>query len=62
MKIHIYHHIVQDDNCEVIKKLNEVIEKIDQLLMHDDDQVLKQQIMDKLNSAITDIKSTVEPK
>ena len=57
MKIHIYHHI--EDNCEVVKLLKEISDKIDLLLIHDEDDVLRKQIMDKLNNAISDIKSTI---
>lgn len=60
MKIHIYHHIVQDDNNEVICKLNEIIDKLDLLLSVPEDEKLKEQIMKKLDSAIQDIKSTIK--
>ena len=59
MKIHIYHHFPQEDNCEVIRLLKEISSKLDLLLSVEEDEQLKEQIMAKLNSAISDIKSTI---
>jgi hypothetical protein len=47
--------IIQSDNTEELKKLDTIIA----LLTDDADGKVKQEIMDKLNSAIEDIKSTV---
>lgn len=57
MKIHIYHHLV--DDCETQKQLDRIEAKLDQLLALEDSEHLKQEIMDKLNKLNDDIKSTI---
>lgn len=47
--------IIQSDNTEELKKLDTIIA----LLTEDADGKVKQEIMDKLNATIEDIKSTV---
>ena len=59
MKINIYHHFPQDNNCVIIDKLTEIIDKLDLLLSIEEDETLKKEIMEKLNKAIADIRSTV---
>jgi hypothetical protein len=53
MKIHIYHHIVQD--CEIIGRLEEIISMLKELT----NEKLKQEIMDKLVALQTDIEGTI---
>lgn len=42
------------------KLLKDINCKLDKLLSADDDECIKQEIMDKLNNAIADIKSTIK--
>lgn len=51
--------VVKEDD-DVKKLLCEINKKLDRLLGDTDDDEIKQQMMDKLNSAIEDIKSTIK--
>lgn len=42
------------------KLLKDINCKLDKLLATDDDECIKQEIMDKLDNAISDIKSTIK--
>lgn len=57
MAIHIHHHY---HDHEVEKLLKEVIWKLNKVLEAIGDEKIKQEIMDKLEKAIADIKSTIK--
>lgn len=62
MKIHVYHHFPQPDHDSKLNLVIDLIRRVENkldIMNEDPTGKLKQEIMDKLNTIIQDVKTTI---
>jgi prophage DNA circulation protein len=57
MKIHIYHHIVQDDDCGIKQSLQMIINKLNQIQMTNEELVAS---LTSANAKVDKIKTEIQ--